>query len=246
MSVQKIGFVRRTQYSSLSYLDNKFIDLTIYNRGKEYRVHKIIVCSAIPYFAEMFSSEKEESSINRIEVDHPTELFDIIIDWAYDRTIYITRQNKSELKELADRLGMFSLVMLFRYASNIPRRISQYSHPPLKYLDNKFIDLTIYNRGKEYRVHKIILCSFIPYFNAMFSSGLEESISNKVEVDHPTKIFEMIIDWAYDRRIVITTANSSELKKLADYFCLEDLRDFNERLKRGIRFTAACDQFRLT
>uniref|UniRef100_T1JUI8 BTB domain-containing protein n=1 Tax=Tetranychus urticae TaxID=32264 RepID=T1JUI8_TETUR len=224
MSVQKIGFVRRTQYSSLSYLDNKFIDLTIYNRGKEYRVHKIIVCSAIPYFAEMFSSETEESSINRIEVDHPTELFEIIINWAYDRKIYITTVNSSELKKLANHLGMTSLDgLLWQYASDIPRRISQNFYPLYKYLDNKFSDLTIYNREKEYRVHKIILCSFIPYFKAMFSSGMKESTASWIEVDYPTEIFDMIIDWAYDRDICITAANSSELMKVAEYLCLDDL-----------------------
>ncbi|XP_015791089.1 kelch-like protein 6 [Tetranychus urticae] len=91
------------------------------------------------------------------------------------------------------------------------------------YKDRKFSDLIIVNNDKEYHVHKIILSSFIPYFDKMLSSGLAESKSSRIELKHPTKIFDLIIDWAYCQPINVTKENALGLFHLSDYLDIPDL-----------------------
>ncbi|XP_015791090.1 kelch-like protein 30 isoform X1 [Tetranychus urticae] len=91
------------------------------------------------------------------------------------------------------------------------------------YKDRKFSDLIIVNNDKEYHVHKIILSSFIPQIDKMLSSGLAESTSSRIKLDHPTEIFDLIIDWAYCQPISVTKENALGLFHLSDYLDIPDL-----------------------
>uniref|UniRef100_T1KW90 BTB domain-containing protein n=1 Tax=Tetranychus urticae TaxID=32264 RepID=T1KW90_TETUR len=84
-------------------------------------------------------------------------------------------------------------------------------------------DITIINGDKKYQVHKHILCTTIPYFAKMFSSGLSESTSRVIKQDHPPNVFDLIIEWAYCSKIKITKENAVDLFHLADYMNIPKL-----------------------
>ncbi|XP_015791087.1 uncharacterized protein LOC107367851 [Tetranychus urticae] len=91
------------------------------------------------------------------------------------------------------------------------------------YKNGKWSDVTIMNGDKKYQVHKLILSDVIPYFDRMFSSGLSESTSQLIELDHPPHVFDLIIEWAYCSKILITKENAVDLFHLADYMNIPKL-----------------------
>ncbi|XP_015791092.1 uncharacterized protein LOC107367856 [Tetranychus urticae] len=91
------------------------------------------------------------------------------------------------------------------------------------YKTGKWSDVTIMNKEKEYRVHKHILSNAIPYFDKMFSSGLSESTCEVIKLDHPSYVFDLIIEWAYCSKISITKENAVDLFHLADYMNIPKL-----------------------
>ncbi|XP_015791097.1 kelch-like protein 25 [Tetranychus urticae] len=91
------------------------------------------------------------------------------------------------------------------------------------YKTGKCSDVTIMNGDEEYRVHKLVLSASIPYFDKMFSTGLSESTSEVIKLDHPPIIFDLIIEWAYCSKILITEENAAELFHLADYMNIPKL-----------------------
>ena len=76
----------------------------------------------------------------------------------------------------------------------------------------QFCDVTICAGGQEFSCHRIVLASFSPYFNAMFTGNLAESTQSKVtinDVDGP--IMEMLINYAYTSEIQINRQNVQSL-----------------------------------
>ncbi|XP_015791085.1 kelch-like protein 26 [Tetranychus urticae] len=91
------------------------------------------------------------------------------------------------------------------------------------YKDGKWSDVTIMNGDKKYQVHKHILSTAIPYFDKKFTSGLKESSSQVINLDHPPNAFDLIIEWAYGSKIKITKENAVDLFHLADYMNIPKL-----------------------
>lgn len=68
------------------------------------------------------------------------------------------------------------------------------------YEKNKFcdIELTFENSNSTISCHKLVLASFSPYFEAMFSSNLLETKTNKVTMKNTDYVtLKEIIDYAY-------------------------------------------------
>uniref|UniRef100_T1KW97 BTB domain-containing protein n=1 Tax=Tetranychus urticae TaxID=32264 RepID=T1KW97_TETUR len=65
-----------------AYKNGKWSDVTVMNGDKKYQVHKHILSTSIPYFDKMFSSGLTEASSQVINLDHPPNAFDLIIEWA--------------------------------------------------------------------------------------------------------------------------------------------------------------------
>uniref|UniRef100_T1KW80 BTB domain-containing protein n=1 Tax=Tetranychus urticae TaxID=32264 RepID=T1KW80_TETUR len=91
------------------------------------------------------------------------------------------------------------------------------------YKDGKWSDITIMNGDNEYRVHKHVLSDAIPYFDKMFSSEFSESTSQVIKLDFPSYAFDLIIEWAYCSKILITEDIAVELFHLADYMDISKL-----------------------
>ena len=77
-------------------------------------------------------------------------------------------------------------------------------------------DVTIEVGNKQFSCHKTLLSAMSSYFDAMFSSGMRESISGHVtfpEMD--PELFEIVIRFLYTGKADITTDNAIELLHIA-------------------------------
>ncbi|XP_053491304.1 kelch-like protein 10 [Ictalurus furcatus] len=91
-------------------------------------------------------------------------------------------------------------------------------------LKKQLCDAVIVVDGAEFHVHKIILCGCSPYFMALFTNGgyppdkLGYSIPNV-----SAEIMELIVEYAYIRRVNITEKNVCKLLIAADYLLVNSL-----------------------
>ncbi|KAF8847253.1 hypothetical protein BDZ45DRAFT_811709 [Acephala macrosclerotiorum] len=93
------------------------------------------------------------------------------------------------------------------------------------------------NAKTDFRVHKILLCAKIPYFDKMFSSRFREATESKVTMpDDDPKAFDLLLLWVYTDNLPsfrwvskpptsIPNFDALALYALADKMCLEDLMD---------------------
>ena len=72
--------------------------------------------------------------------------------------------------------------------------------------------------------HKIVLAANIPYFKAMFLSGMHETGANKVHVQnvHPDSLYELI-KFAYTGRLTITPDNAQNILAAANFLQLTSI-----------------------
>ncbi|KAL3876219.1 hypothetical protein ACJMK2_034089 [Sinanodonta woodiana] len=110
------------------------------------------------------------------------------------------------------------------YWSEEEYRFVEVSHPAqvltgLKYLrdSGRFCDVTLCVNSQEFPCHKIVLSSFSPYFNAMFTGNLAESAQDKVTLnDVEASVIKLLIDYAYTSEVVINRQNVQSLLSAAN------------------------------
>ena len=98
-------------------------------------------------------------------------------------------------------------------------RFTELYHPAqvltgLNHLRNslQFCDVVILAGGQEFNCHRIVLASFSPYFNAMFTGNLAESTQNRVTInDIEASVMELIINYGYTSEVVINRQNVQAL-----------------------------------
>ena len=79
----------------------------------------------------------------------------------------------------------------------------------------QFCDVILCVDGQDFSCHKIVLASFSPYFNAMFTGNLAESTQNRVTLnDIDASVIELLINYAYSSEILINRQNDSNLGRL--------------------------------
>ena len=90
----------------------------------------------------------------------------------------------------------------------------------------QFCDLTIVCDGVEIECHKIVLASFSPYFQAMFSVDLKESQQDKVCIQGvESDMIKLLIDYAYTSVVQITKTNVQSLLSAANLLRILPVRD---------------------
>ena len=72
--------------------------------------------------------------------------------------------------------------------------------------------------------HRVVLEAASPYFTAMFSSGLEESMSTKVQMTIDPDVLFNVVDYVYGADVEITVNNAERLVEACDFLLLEDLK----------------------
>lgn len=94
-------------------------------------------------------------------------------------------------------------------------KFTEISHPAqvltgLNHLRNSrhFCDVVLVAEGQELDCHKIVLASFSPYFNAMFTGSLVESTQDRITInDMKASTLELLINYAYTSEIIINKEN---------------------------------------
>ena len=89
-----------------------------------------------------------------------------------------------------------------------------------------FCDITLCVDSKEFPCHKIVLASFSPYFNAMFSGELAESRQEKVTINGiDATMLELLVNYAYTSEVLITKVNVQSLLSASNLLEVLPVRD---------------------
>uniref|UniRef100_T1KW94 BTB domain-containing protein n=1 Tax=Tetranychus urticae TaxID=32264 RepID=T1KW94_TETUR len=195
-----------------TYKTGKWSDVTIMNGDKKYRLHKNILCTAIPYFDKMFSSEFSESTSEVINLDHNPDVFDLIIEWAYCSKIKISKENAVDLFHLADymnipKLTTVCLNFLWNNFSDYPfidvgHWINQISTEEVnnfldRYICSNFWDIVHTDSFLEYDVDTVAY--MISFFD--------------LDIDNEMQVFDAIIKWI-EKRVERKSHLSKLLRKV--------------------------------
>lgn len=87
-------------------------------------------------------------------------------------------------------------------------------------------DVTVCVRRRQFKCHKLILATSSPYFNAMFQSGLRESIENRVFIRNlDEKTVQTVIEYIYSGSVTISWDNVEEVLEAGNLFQVEALKD---------------------
>ncbi|XP_047013093.1 kelch-like protein 10 [Ictalurus punctatus] len=91
-------------------------------------------------------------------------------------------------------------------------------------LEKRFCDGVIMVDGTEFQVHKIILCGCSPYFMTLFNNGLYPPDKLRYCIPNVSaEIMELIMEYAYMRRVNITEKNVCKLLIAGDYLLVNSL-----------------------
>lgn len=94
------------------------------------------------------------------------------------------------------------------------------------YKSKRHTDVEITVEDKTFSCHKTVLAAVSPYFDAMFSSGMRESLDGVVTLHNINKdIFEHILNFVYCGQRVVTAENAEELIKAAAIFQVRYLHE---------------------
>lgn len=92
------------------------------------------------------------------------------------------------------------------------------------YRESRHTDVNVTVEDRTFRCHRAVLAAVSPYFDAMFLSGMKESIDGVVNLQGISKEnFESIIKFIYTGSKVVTKANAEELLKASALFQIKQL-----------------------
>ncbi|XP_053573619.1 kelch-like protein 25 [Bombina bombina] len=90
-----------------------------------------------------------------------------------------------------------------------------------------FADVTLCAGNRSFTCHRVVLAACSPYFEAMFSNGLRESLDDTVNFNdslHP-EVLELLLDFAYSSKVMINEENAESLLEAGDMLQFHDIRD---------------------
>ncbi|KAL8599588.1 hypothetical protein ACOMHN_065197 [Nucella lapillus] len=89
----------------------------------------------------------------------------------------------------------------------------------------KFSDTTIMAGSYTFKCHKAILSAISPYFEAMYSSGMKESVTGMVKIEGiDYNVFKDILSYIYTGMDIVKEANAEEVLKGAAVLQMECLQ----------------------
>ena len=98
--------------------------------------------------------------------------------------------------------------------------------------DSTFSDFTFIVKGKEFKLHKIILAAASPVMRRMFTTNMEESRESKCSVDHiEPDIFEYLVAFIYRHEVPENIAEVVKpLYEAAHYYQVDHLKEICEKI----------------
>ncbi|XP_033726029.1 kelch-like protein 6 isoform X1 [Pecten maximus] len=86
-------------------------------------------------------------------------------------------------------------------------------------------DVTILVGTKTFHCHRLILVALSSYFEAMFNSGMKESISGEIKFpDMNEDQFEMVLGYMYSGKINLVTENAMDILDIASILQIKSLQ----------------------
>lgn len=95
--------------------------------------------------------------------------------------------------------------------------------------NNEHSDITVEVGNKTFSCHKAVLAAMSPYFDAMFSSGMRETISGHVTFpDMEVDLFENVLNYIYTGKVDLTIENAVELLHISAVLQIKPLQKLCE------------------
>ena len=109
--------------------------------------------------------------------------------------------------------------------------------------NERFCDVIVEVKGKEFKVHKAVLAASSPFFLTLLESNMRESNEHliKVELEEATaSIMEDVLKYVYTGNVSVTEENAHNLIATADYLLLPGLKSLACDFLKGILATENC------
>ncbi|NXX78619.1 KLH10 protein, partial [Urocolius indicus] len=177
-------------------LEKKFCDVIITVDGVEFSAHKNILCTCSTYFRSLFTSswDNSEKQVYNIPGVSP-EMMQLIIEYAYTRSVEVTDNNVQSLLAAADQFNVTGLIRLcctflksqlcLQNCIGIFRLTGYYYLPELREEAFMFILHHFEDVAKE-----------SPEFGDLSIGDLERIIErDELNVTHEETVFKAIVKW---------------------------------------------------
>ena len=109
--------------------------------------------------------------------------------------------------------------------------------------NERFCDVIVEVKGKEFKVHKAVLAAASPFFLTLLESNMRESNEHliKVELEEATaSIMEDVLKYVYTGNVSVTEQSAHNLIATADYLLLPGLKSLGCDFLKGILATENC------
>ena len=122
-------------------------------------------------------------------------------------------------------------------------------------------DVILRVRGKDFQAHRVILAASSRYFDAMFSSGMKESLQMEVELTElylTEEALELLLNFIYTSFLPLTEANVLGILEAADHlqicsaitsctlYIINNLRDEEFSIETKLKICRVADRHNLT
>ncbi|RZC38384.1 kelch-like protein 10 [Asbolus verrucosus] len=97
------------------HLKNQLCDGIVHcDDGTEFKIHRAILAAASPYFRALFTNSinRGQPEVHEANVSVPSEIFTLLLDFAYTGEILINSSNVENLLKFADRYEILGVVQL--------------------------------------------------------------------------------------------------------------------------------------
>ncbi|XP_070555147.1 kelch-like protein 24 [Ptychodera flava] len=92
--------------------------------------------------------------------------------------------------------------------------------------EGQFTDITLHVRDSVFHGHRAVLASSSGYFHAMFTTDMKESKYEEITLnDVDPAIMQILLDYIYTAKIIITDGNVQDLLQVASLFQVFAVRD---------------------
>ncbi|KAG5798489.1 hypothetical protein H9Q69_002477 [Fusarium xylarioides] len=101
--------IRASSYKLL--FDGAYSDISILCRGREFKVHRAIVCTQCEWFGEAFTTPPKKRTIRSVTLDEDPEVFQHLLEFLYTGTYTAQKPaapgETERAKEIQDRLTVY-------------------------------------------------------------------------------------------------------------------------------------------
>jgi len=190
--------------------------------GKSVPCHKLLFSIRSPYFKSLFTSNTHLE----IEIPEITEAtFNEIVTFIY--TDDLDSKNEGVLAQWAQKFNIPSLITKLAKTQPCPTLLDDLS----KLVNNaELSDVVFVVEGKNIPAHKLILELRSEHFRVLFSSGLRESQSKRIDIlDCSQEIFLDVLQFIYTDSCEVNDENCISLLEQGNFFQLDRLKAICEQ-----------------